>query len=159
MIINNPLGDFGDKAFEQLEDVKNTAVREVKSLPKAVKSQVAGPSDNQMSIATGNEVRDKKQDPSGKKMDPVTGKPVPSKKLLTQITTATAQVAMSRLKSLREELAKQRLKTEAVQEGKAKEGEAGPEIKKEEPKPKEDAISKMLKASKSTGEAKGLIGG
>lgn len=96
---------------------------------------------------------------ANKKVDPMTGKPVPSKKMLTQLTQQTAQLAQVRLKKVREELAKQRLKVNELASAKDTAGEAGPEVKHEEAKPKEDAIAKTLKGSKSTGEFKGLIGG
>lgn len=84
--------------------------------------------------------------------DPVTGKPVPSKKILTQLNQQVAQLAQMRIKKVREELEKQRLKVSSQQT--ADSGQARPEIKQ-----KEDVISKVLKASKSTGEFGKNIGG
>ena len=87
--------------------------------------------------------------------DPVTGKPVPSKKILTQLNQQVAQLAQMRIKKVREELAAQRLKVEkppfARAVGGASEGQAD--------KPKDDIIARVLKASKSTGEYGKNIGG
>lgn len=86
------------------------------------------------------------------KVDQVTGKPIPKKKTLTDLQKATAQLAQARLKKVREELEKQRLKV-------SQPARATP-IENESPKPKEeDIVQKTLKGSKSTGEFKGLIGG
>ncbi len=110
---------------------------------------------------TGQQVDQASQvDPkTGKKVDPVTGKTQPSKKMLTQLSQQVAQLAQTRLKKVREELEKQRLKIDEPAAAKAMAGETGPEVKAEEKKPKEDIVQKTLKASKSTGEFKGLIGG
>lgn len=161
---NNPLGDFGEKAFEQLEDVKNTAVREVKSMPKVAKSQIQGSPVQTNDTNQTQETRDLKQDKNkvtgDKKIDPITGKPVPSKKMLSQLSQATAQVARMKMKKIREELEKQRLKVGNDQQVEnSKKQDTGPEIKLGSAKPKDDIVQKTLKASKSTGEIKGLIGG
>lgn len=143
--MDNPLSDLGDKAFEQLEHTVGTVKRDIiKGIPQTAKQQIAGTADKTRSL---DAARDKK--------DPVTGKPVPSKKILTQLTQATAQLAQAKLKKVREELARQKLKTSQT----AQTSQVGPEIKEETPKPKEDIVAKTLKGSKSTGEFKGLIGG
>ncbi len=102
-----------------------------------------------------NQTRSLDQARDDKKVDPTTGKPVPSKKMLGNLSQQVAQLSQMRLKNVREELEKQRLK---IEEKKAETGQ-GPEIKHEEKKPQDDAVAKTLAASKSTGEIKGTIGG
>lgn len=164
---NNPLGDFGDKAFEQLENVKNTAVRETKSFPKMVKKQVVG-TDQDQTMDKGKGMQEKKQDKGGGKFDPVTGKPIPSQQMVATLSAQTAQLARMRMKKVREELEKQRLKvTDEKQKlapvEAAKAAGMGPVVPAEgaetEKKPKSEAVAATLKGSKSTGEFKGLIGG
>lgn len=85
-----------------------------------------------------------------KKQDPVTGKPVPSKKALAQLTQAVAQLQQAKLKKIREELEKQRLPS------------AAPEKKQEELEAKKksfDVIAQTLKNAKSTGEFGRQVGG
>ena len=115
-------------------------------------------------VETGNVVKkqltqkpvdNQTQDQDETKVDPTTGKPVPSKKMLGNLSQQVAQLSQMRLKNVREELEKQRLK---IEEKKAETGQ-GPEIKHEEKKPQDDAVAKTLAASKSTGEIKGTIGG
>ena len=127
--MSNIISDFKDELSESAKD-----------MVKIAKKQVAG----------GDQIKDKKT-------DPVTGKPIPSKKMVTQQAQQTAQIAQMRMKKVREELEKQRLKVTAAPVG-TPAGQAGPEIKQEQPK-QDDAVQKALKASKSTGEFKGLIGG
>lgn len=93
------------------------------------------------------------------KSDEVTGKPVPSKKMLGNLSQQVAQLSQMRLKKVREELEKQRLKVEEAASAKATASQGGPEIKHEDKKPQDDAVAKTLAASKSTGEMKGAIGG
>lgn len=111
--------------------------------------------DNQNPLPA-NEKKTKPKDQKKTNVDPVTGKPIPSKKVLSHLTQATAQLAQMRLKKLREDLDKQRLKVAAQKPG--DQPQAGPALP-EKPVEKDDAIQKTLKASKSTGEFKGLIGG
>lgn len=87
------------------------------------------------------------------KKDPVTGKPVIGKKLLTQLNQQVAQLAKLRIKKVREELEKQRLKVEKPASVPATAEDSGGA------KPKEDVIGRVLKASKSTGEFGKNIGG
>ena len=75
--------------------------------------------------------------------------------MMGNLSQQVAQLSQMRLKKVREELEKQRLK---IEEKKAEQGQ-GPEIKHEEKKPQDDVVAKTLAASKSTGEMKGTIGG
>ncbi len=117
---NNPLGDFVDEVEEVTKDT-------VKGIVIEAKKQVFD-----------------------KKVDPITNKPVPTKKVLTQLTQATKQLQQTKLQKIREELDKQRLKI------------TPPEKKLEmEQKKKlvDDAVSKTLRNSQSTGEVRGdLVG-
>ncbi len=160
--MDSPLGDLSDKAFEQLEDVKNTAIREARSLPKTIKQQV-------FESPRRNPLPDEKGSPGQKDVDPVSGKPVPSRKVVNQIAQATAEVAKARIKKLREELDKQKLKTSEKKKvvlsplESAKKAGIGPEIPETETGPERDkkdkAVETTLKGSKSTGEYKGIVGG
>lgn len=130
-------------------DFKDEIIDELESVGKIVKKQLttkAVPAQQQALVDEKN------------KKDPVTGKPTPSKKMLTQLNQQVAQLSQMRLKKVREELEKQRLKVAQPASAKAPAGQAGPEIKLEEKKP-DDIVVKTLKGSKSTGEFKGLIGG
>ncbi|MBI4099816.1 hypothetical protein HY440_02310 [Candidatus Microgenomates bacterium] len=136
----NPISDFTDEVFEQVEDMGKIAKKQITAKPQSDTSNTSDASNK-----------------SDKKVDPVTGKPVPSKKIVTQLNQQVAQLAQMRIKKVREELEKQRLKTSSQQT--AASGQPGPEVKQEEKKKEEDSVAKTLKASKSTGEFKGLIGG
>lgn len=121
-MINNALGDFKDEVVEQFE-----------SIPKIAKKQILG---------------DKQK--TDDKVDPITNKPKPSKKIMTQLTQATAQLAQTKLKKIREELDKQRLKV------------IPPEKKAEIEQKKmaqDDAIAATLRNAQSTGEMGKNIGG
>lgn len=123
--MNNPISQFTDEIVEQVED-----------LPKVVKKQIQN-----SNLPQDQQSKDKKVDD---KKDPVTGKPIPSKKALTQLNQATAQLAQARLKKLREDLDKQRLKITKKEEN--------PSDSPEVAKPKDDIVAQTLKNSKSTGE-------
>lgn len=140
--MDNPLGDFRDEAVEQLEGVKKIVKQQVLDNPKP-------PPTDEKGIPP---VKDAKKT----KVDPVTGKPIATKKVLTQLSQATTQLAQIRLKKLREDLDKQRLKVSTQKLGDKAQG--GPPIP-DKPIKKDDAVSQTLKASKETGEFKGLIGG
>lgn len=86
------------------------------------------------------------------KKDLVTGKPIPTKKMLGNLSEQVAQLSRMRLKKVREELEKQRLKVKQMDQVKQVE-------QVEQAKPKDDIVQQTLKGSKSTGEFKGLIGG
>lgn len=134
--MNNPIPNITDEVGEQLKD-----------FGKVAKKQVTGDDSTkpQENIRSLDDARDKK--------DPITGKKPPTKQQLSTLQQQTAQLAQARLKKVREELEKQRLQvTQQVQAGTGQE-EAGKK------KSKDDAVAKTLKASKSTGEFKGLIGG
>ena len=91
----------------------------------------------------------KPADPAADKSQP----PAPSKKVYNQLTKAVADLAKIRLDKVREELEKQRLKTTKNQRPTANGENAQVE------KPVDDAVQKMLKASKSTGEFGKMVGG
>jgi hypothetical protein len=149
---SNFVTDIGDQAFELGQDTARKFVKDVvKGVPKSAKSQIIGPADAK---AVAGEASDK-----NKKTDPTTGKPVPSKKVLSQLTQATAQLAQTKLKKIREELDKQRLKTSGPASADASARQAGPQVPTEKPKPKDDVVAQTLKASKSTGEFGKNIGG
>ncbi len=170
---SNNFSSFGDEIGETLVEQGGKAVKNVVGgAAQAVKQQVF---DNTQQTQ-GNETQDtssgiqekeietgsgKRSDSAqGKKIDPVTGRPVPSKKMLTQLNQQVAQLAQARIKKVREELEKQRLKVTGQPSSVTGQKDGpGPEVKEEPEKPKEDAVAKTLKAAKSTGEFKGLIGG
>lgn len=163
--MNSPISDLTDKGFEQVEDVVKIVKRDVvKGIPQNIKQQIAGTKDEAKD--NSSETKDEKEDKGGKKsgkisVDPVTGKPIPSKKVLSDLTKATAQLQTAKIKKVREELEKQRLKTSpkgAGEQGKEGTGPQIPEIP-EEKKPKPEAVTNALRGSKETGEFKGLIGG
>lgn len=139
--MNNPIPNITDEVGEQLKD-----------FGKVAKKQVTGDDSTkpQENIRSLDDARDKK--------DPITGKKPPTKQQLSTLQQQTAQLAQARLKKVREELEKQRIQvTQAKQVNQVQSG-LGPEVKKTEKK-QDDAVAKTLKASKSTGEFKGLIGG
>ncbi|MCL4390110.1 MAG: hypothetical protein M1484_03725 [Patescibacteria group bacterium] len=127
---NNLQNKFSDELGEKLEE----GVRVVK---KQVTAKPAPPS------------------PDDKK-DLVTGKPVPSKPVLTKLNQQVAQLAQMRIKKVREELARQRLKTSQMNQTNQTNQTVEPAPVQ---KPADDAVAKMLKSSKSTGEFKGAVGG
>lgn len=135
--MNNPLGNFADEVGETAKDTAKDLVMEAKK-----------------QILTK---KDDKQD--DKKIDPTTNKPVPTKKVLTQLTTATAQLAQTKLKKIREELEKQRLKVTDKEPLKTGQPGQGPELPAEKPKPKDDAVAATLRNAKSTGEMGRNVGG
>lgn len=145
--------DFGNAVFELGQSTAKKFVRDViKGIPQTAKGQIIGSQQKGSEEAVGQSV-------SGKKLDPVTGKPPPSPKILSQLTQATAQLAQAKLKRVREELEKQRLKITGENQVKSSQPGQGPEIPPEKPKPKDDVIAKTLKSSKSTGEFGKNIGG
>lgn len=126
--MNSSLSNFRDETGERLLEVGKTIKKQIISKPG--------------DISNKNDTNDKK--------DSVTGKPVIGKKLLTHLNQQVAQLAQMRIKKVREELEKQRLK---MSNGQSTMGNV------EDQKPKEDVIGKVLKASKSTGEFGKNIGG
>lgn len=166
--MDNVISDITDEMGEIGRDAGKKFVKDVvKGVPKAAKKQVVGTNTGNQTQDAGVGMQDKTQDAGSAKMpldaargkDPVTGKPVPSKKVLSDLKNATTQVAQMKLKQIREELEKQRLK---IQEqppfAEASEGH-GPEVPAEPEKPKEDVVAMTLKQSKSTGEFGKNIGG
>ena len=170
--------DFKDELGEQVKDVGEKVVVGAKGYAKIAKAQIMGTAGDDQTKAVGSgtmrETKDngqetkvgKMDDGTGKKIDPVTGKPVIKKQTLTHLTTAANQLRLAKLKKIREELEKQRLKVTGGKEKlapleAAKNQGAGPVMPGEsaEKQPKEDVVAKTLKGSKSTGEFKGLIGG
>lgn len=165
------VSDFSDAAFEQVEHTTKTFKQQVvKGIPQAAKTQISRTQKSQTKDATrgindeiqdsGKRIQDKKKAAGSQKIDPITGKPVPSKKVLNDLSMKIASLSAARIKRVREELEKQRLKTESRSQAiGASEKTTGPEVETVPEKPKEDVIAKTLKGSKSTGEFKGLIGG
>lgn len=138
--MNNAIKNISDEVGEQLE-----------SLGRVAKKQLTSNISNESNKSDMSNLKDKK--------DPVTGKPVPTKKILTQLNQQVTQLTQTRIKKVREELEKQRLKMGNEQSAMGNKGkEAGPEVKPE-PKLKDDAVQRTLRNAKQTGEFKGLTGG
>lgn len=159
--MDNPLSDVSDKLFELGQETGKKFVRDVvKGVPKSAKGQITGPADAK---AIAGEAR---QDQT-KKVDPVTGKPVPTKKMLTQLTQAMAQLQQTKLQKVREELEKQRLKVTGekqklapIESKKAAgKGPVMPEPGETEKAPPPEAVTATLRGSKSTGEFGRQVGG
>lgn len=169
--------DFKDEFGEVLHAVKKDTTKGVKNFAKGIVQSVAGqvtggPTNFSSSDASSMPTREmptkgdlakieqiagQKNNAQNKKIDPVTGKPIPSKPMLKHLQNAVQQLQISRLQKLREELAKQRMK---INDGQKGEG-TGPEIKStmDKNKPKPGAVQKMLQQSGETGEMKGGVGG
>lgn len=137
---NNPIGDFTDEIVDSVE-----------YMAKSAKKQITGPAPQ--TAKNQNDVTDQKPDQKAAKIDPMTGKPIPTQKTLSQLSQATNQLQMAKLKKIREELDKMRLH---ITEKGAKPGEIVEEPKK---KPVDDAVARTLKSSSQTGEFKGAAGG
>lgn len=152
--MKNPLPKITDEVGEFIKDSGKAAVREVKDFGKVAKTQISG---QPGSGDSGSQVQEKRSDSASDKKDPVTGKPVPTKRQLTDLKTQTAQLQLAKLKKVRDDLAQQRLKVSGQQQ--TTQDGTGPEVKQEDKKPKDDAVKNTLKGSKSTGEFKGLVGG
>ncbi len=168
--MNNPFSDFTEVGFEQLRDTGKKIKQDlVKGVPAAIKQQLTQkPMGNQGSLGdqgsggdegVGGMEKNAKQKPPGTKIDPVTGKPIPSKKMLTHLSDAAAKVRLQKLQQVRKQLEEQRLKI--TEEGAKKDmlvGTApgqGPAMKVEtKPKLKDDAVAKTLRKSQSTGETR-----
>lgn len=161
--MDNVIRDVTDEMGELVKDTGKKFVRDVvKGVPQTAKQQIVGNSNanNANNAGTAGEInKDNKNNKSNKKVDPVTGKPVPSNRVLSDLKNATAQIAQMKLKQIREELEKQRLKVRDQKSGSSGQPAQGPEIPVEKEKPKEDVIAKTLKQSKSTGEYGKNIGG
>lgn len=171
--MNNPISDFTDELEDAGKDVVKTFVRDVvKGIPEAAKSQLLGKdsSVSHNSYENNKKDKDKKASTNNKsddqsKVDPMTGKPVPKKPQLQHLSQASAQLRLTKLKKVREELEKQRLKVTDKKAGLApiessKKQGAGPAVPDSSEREKPDeAVANTLKGSKDTGEFKGLIGG
>jgi len=162
--MNNPLRRFTDELFELGQNVGRTFVRDVvKGIPNAAKTQVsnsAGTTDS--SSNSGEEKVEQKPKPVNQTnsqkptIDPTTGKPPPSPKMLTELKNKVDQLEKVELEKVRQELAKQR---DRIPDEKLPQQQGvGPELKVEEKKP-DDAVTKLLNASRETGEYKGSAGG
>jgi hypothetical protein len=142
--MNNPLGDFTDEIVESVEYMAKSAKKQITGpAPQASKSQ----------DDTADKKADQKPDPKAAKTDPMTGKPVPTQKTLSQLAQATNQLQMAKLKKLRDEFDK--MKLQMTEKG-AKPGEP---VEEPEKKPPDDAVARTLKSSSQTGEFKGAAGG
>jgi hypothetical protein len=172
--MNNPISDFTDEFVELGSDLKKSFIRDVvKGIPQTVKQQVTGDNGNKAnegdkdSKSNKNDGRpDKNNRASETKVDPVTGLPVPKKVQLQHLNQATAQLTMTKLKQVREELEKQRLKVAEEKDKLSplqleKTKGKGPVIAVDssEREKKDDSVAVALKGSKNTGEFKGLVGG
>lgn len=140
--MDNSFSDAGDQLFELGQSVKKKFVKDVvKGVAQSAKNQIVGAAEDKQ------------------KVDPMTNKPVPTKKMMTQLTQATKQLQQTKLQKIREELDKQRLKVTGADSAKASSSQAGPEIPVTKKPSTDDAVSKTLRNSQSTGEARGdLVG-
>lgn len=160
--MNNSFSDAGDQLFELGQSTAKKFVKDVvKGVPKAAKQQITGDDKNYQDIKDSSPQQDKKQ---VKNTDPVTGKPPPTKKMLTQLTQATSQLQMQKLQKVREELDKIRLKvTDEKQKlapgESAKSTGQGPEMPEEKPKEQGDVVATTLRNAQSTGETGKNLGG
>lgn len=165
--MNNPLSDFTDEFAEIGKDTAKTFVRDVvKGIPQTAKAQIVGSgaaNDQGGQVNEGN--KDAKANKVAKKTDPVTGKPVPQKPQLQHLTHAAAQLRLAKLKQVREELEKQKLKISDQKaalspiEAAKKQG-MGPAMPTESAeKAPDNSVANTLKGSQGTGEFKGLVGG
>lgn len=156
------LNDLSEQAAELGQTIKKSVVQDlIKGIPKTAKQQITGVQDQ---IQVQGETVDNKAIKTNKTSklknnDPVTGKPIPSKKVITQLADATKRLRLTKLQKIREELEKQRNKVKDEQ-GKAANGQqTGPEVKVEDKKLDPGAVARTLKQSQSTGEMKGSVGG
>lgn len=156
--ISNPIGQFTDEFVELGQDTAKKFVSDVvKGIPRAAKTQITGKpiQDTSNVPQSGDKKADRVVDD---KVSPVTGKPVPSQKILTELVQATNQLSLAKLKKTREELAKIRLKVSVPDSAKASAGEAGPELPAEKKKSVDDIVQQTLKNAGSTGEFKAGAG-
>lgn len=144
--MNNSFSDAGDQLFELGKFTAKKFVKDVvKGVPAAAKNQIVGE-------------QKPKDEKNQKKVDPTTSKPVPSKKMLTQLTQATTQLQQAKLQKVREELDKIRLKVTEEKPLAGKEGQ-GPAMPVEKPKQQDNAVQAMLRSSKTTSEMGKNLGG
>lgn len=141
--MDHPLKNLADETGEVLKD---TAV----DIAERARNQVLGP----------------EKPISQDKKDPVTGKPIPTKKVLTQLSQSAEQLRQARLQRTREELEQQRLKVNQEKQKLAptetkKTAGKGPTMPEStvEKAPVSDAVAATLRGSKSTGEFGRQVGG
>lgn len=162
---NNPLSRITDEMVE-LKDAVVKSVKDdvIKGIPKTVVSQITGqnPTSSQQgphsdsSGLSNLEQINSKPNTSGKKVDPITGKPPPSKRVLHELTSQLDQLEKHKLEELRKKLDEMKLKPA---DGQVTEDQGpGPQIKKDQKK-QDDDVQRMLNASKTSGEFKGSAGG
>lgn len=144
-----------------IKTVSDEVVSEVKDMGRIAKAQISG-----QQTADSSQGETKSVAKTDDKKDPITGKKPPTKQQLTDLKTKTAQLQAVKLKKVREELEKQRLKVTDEKaelspiEAAKKQGH-GPAVPTSESAEKapDNAVANTLKGSKSTGEFKGLVGG
>ena len=156
--MNNPFSDFSEMAAEQGRSTVKKVVQEVKSVAKIAKQQVGGQPKN---LGDKGDMGDKGDGGNvglemTEKIDPVTGKPIPSKQAVSKIAQLADQLRIRDSERVRQELEK--IRNSFLTEQKNLAGAApgqGPEIKQtpEDKKPKEAAVVTALKRNK--GEFKG----
>lgn len=156
--------DVFEQALELGQTIKKSVAQDlIKGIPQTAKQQVVGGSGHlpagqvgQSAVSSERQVENK----INKTSDPVTGKPTPSKKALTQLSDAANRLQMTKLQKIRGELEKQRLKKADSGKGlAASEEHIGPNVKVQEKKLDPGAVARTLKQSQSTGEFKGSVGG
>lgn len=153
--MQNPFKRLTDELFELGQTTKKAFVRDVvKGVPKTVVGQVAGTENNKSNEAS-NPSNSNKMDQGTSMADPITGKPVPSKRALSDLKNAVSQLQMQKLQKVREELAKQRNKIPDEQ-AVSKDG-VGPQVVSENKK-SDEAVRRAVQSSETTGEHKGSAG-
>lgn len=172
------VSDLSEQMAELGQSAKKSFINDlVKGIPKAAKQQIfgstaAGNSQQQQS-ADGNQPLQSESSKDGKngknsnqsksgddKKSPVTGAPVPSKQVLTQLTDAVDKLEAVKLKKIREELTKQRnkVKDPSTSSGQVA-GQTGSEIPVEKNKLNPNAVTDTLNKSRQTGEFGRAVGG
>ncbi len=117
--ISNPIRQFTDEFVEEV----------VRGIPRTAKKQIFGTKPDD-------------------KISKTTGKPIPSKKVLTQLTQAANQLRLAKLQKTREDLARMRLKTD----------EKKPLTEIQKNKKIDNIVEQTLKNAGSTGEFKAGAG-
>lgn len=118
------INDFTDEIVEEV----------IKDIPRRAKAQIFGTSKNNVSD--------------------VTGKPIPKKQIVSKIAREIDELDAIKLKKMREDFDKMKLQVTDQKSLAGKEGQ-GPEMLVQKPqKQQDDAVSKMLRNSKSTGEVR-----
>ncbi len=161
------ISDFKDEFGEQVGAVTKQVKLEPKKLLASAKSQIignAGPGNTNQGLQQLEQGAQKHSGPKAK-VDPVTGKPPPTKPMLRNLQQEIRELDTLKKQKLKQqllaELEKQRMKESGEEGEEVTLPGAGPAMPREK-KPKLDpgAVSRMMRNAKSTGEARGgdLVG-